>query len=100
MLTQNLDITIEAEGVTQGFGFQAGEHWLIFRADTWGSVTLQMSADGSPGSYADVTDLDTGDSIVITNDWNYPVSGGVYYRFNATDVVSDITVKSRRATRS
>jgi hypothetical protein len=100
LLTANLDLTITEDGPSESFGFQAGDHWLIIRCEEFGSVTLQMSPDDTEGSFADVKDFETGDSVVITENWNYPVAGGVYYRLNVTEFNSDYIVKSRRATRS
>ena len=94
----NIPLVISASGNSAGFSLPSGEHWLVIKAASWGSATLQVSPDNSAGSFEDAKD-ENGDAIAITGNWNYPIAGGVFYRLNVTAYTAPITINARRASR-
>lgn len=94
----NIPLTISASGVSTGFYLPIGEHWLTIKADGWGSATLQHSLNDLSGTYENVKDS-SGNNIVITANWNYPVAGGTFYRLNVTAYTNPITVNAGQSSR-
>ena len=93
---QNLPLTISASGNSAGFRLSMGDHWLVIKSTGWGSATLQVSPSDAAGSYENVKDA-SGNTIVITGNWQFPVQGGVFYRLNVTSYSQPITVTAMRA---
>jgi hypothetical protein len=93
----SLPLTITASGASAGFRLPWGEPWLFISSTGWGSATLQVSRDNSPGSYRNARDA-SGNAVTFTSDWASPVAGGVWYRLNVTAYSQPITVVVEAAT--